>query len=69
MKKEEKDMFLLNTVNVRKAARMYPKGSLDNHITAFNALCRMWDQNKEAREQLTDLGLDFSHRKFHPDQC
>ena len=76
MKKEEdKDLFLLDYHNVEKAKRMYPKGSLDNHIhslkkiaTAFKALCTIWDENSEARAELKELGLNFSHRKFSPDQ-
>ena len=77
MKKEEdKGKFLLNYHNVEKAKRMYPKGSLDNHLhslkneiaTAFRALCKIWDENEVARQELVELGLDFSHREFDPDQ-
>ena len=83
MKKEEdKDLFLLDYHNVEKAKRMFPKGSLDNHlqsktyiytlkpmiVTAFNAICKIWDTNEEAKKELEDLGLDFSRRKFAPDQ-
>ena len=37
MKKEEdKDLFLLDFHNVQKAKRMFPKGSLDNHLQSEN---------------------------------
>ena len=37
-------------------------------VTAFNAICKIWDTNEEAKKELEDLGLDFSRRKFAPDQ-
>ena len=55
---EAEDSFVLNSLVKEKTERLFSKGSLKNHITAWNALKGLWVDMKH-KINLTHMGYSI----------